>query len=150
MEADEELTRRLRELFQSQKLAVLSTHGEGKPYASLVGFAATEDLEGLLFATARGTRKYANLMSESHAAMLVDNRSNQDSDFHDAIAVTATGQTEEVTEADRDALLEVYLDKHPNLAEFASAPTCALLRLAVDTYYVVERFQHVVEVHVRR
>ena len=150
MEADGELSRRLRELFQSQKLAVLSTPGEGGAYASLVGFAATDDLEGLLFATSRGTRKYANLMGESHAAMLVDNRSNQDSDFHDAIAVTATGRVEEVTGANRDALLEAYLGKHPHLAEFANAPTCALLRLAVDTYYVVQRFQDVVEVRVRR
>jgi nitroimidazol reductase NimA-like FMN-containing flavoprotein (pyridoxamine 5'-phosphate oxidase superfamily) len=150
MEAEEELTTRLRELFRTQGLAVLSTHGEGGPYASLVGFAATEDLKSLLFATSRSTRKYANLMGESHAAMLVDSRSNQDSDFHNAIAVTATGRTEEVTAAERDALLKTYLDKHPHLTEFVSAPTCALLHLAVDTYYVVERFQHVVEIHVKR
>ncbi len=150
MEVNEELTMRLRELFRTQGLAVLSTHGEGGPYASLVGFAATEDLKGLLFATSRSTRKYANLMGESHAAMLVDSRSNQDSDFHNAIAVTATGKAEEVTETDRDALLKVYLGKHPHLAEFVGAPTCALLRLAVDTYYVVERFQHVVEIHVNQ
>lgn len=150
MEANEELTSRLRELFRTQGLAVLSTYGQGRPYASLVGFATTEDLKGLLFATSRSTRKYANLISESHAAMLLDNRSNQDSDFHNAIAVTATGQTEEVTGTDRDPLLKVYLEKHPHLSEFASAPTCALFHLAVDTYYVVERFQHVVEIHVKQ
>ncbi len=150
MDKDEALELELRDLFRTQSLAVLSTQGHGRPYASLVGFAATEDLKGLLFATSRSTRKYANLMGESYAALLVDSRSNQDSDFHNAIAVTATGRTDEVTAADRAALLKTYLDKHPHLAEFVGAPTCALFHLAVERYYVVERFQHVVEIHVER
>lgn len=150
MEADAEVTSQLKVLFRSQKLGVLSTHDHGQPYASLVAFAATDDMKGLLFATSRSTRKYANLRNEPRAAMLVDNRSNQDSDFHNAIAVTATGQTVEVAPDDKDALLKVYLDKLPHLAEFVCARTCALFLLTVDTYYVVQHFQHVVEIHIER
>ena len=34
----------IRTLFKVQKLAVLSTHNSGQPYASLVAFVASEDL----------------------------------------------------------------------------------------------------------
>jgi nitroimidazol reductase NimA-like FMN-containing flavoprotein (pyridoxamine 5'-phosphate oxidase superfamily) len=148
MENAEHTQQCLRELFRTQKLAVLSTHNKGKPYASLVGFVATEDLKELIFATARTTRKYANLTDSSWVAMLIDSRSNQDADFHTAIAATATGIAEEVTGAEREQLLSLYLEKHPHLIDFVKAPSCALIRMKVTCYYLVSRFQHVVELHV--
>lgn len=147
MKRSSNLRKMLRELFSSQRLAVLATQGGGQPYTSLVAFAATEDLKHLLFATTRSTRKYANLSDESRVSLLVDNRSNQDSDFHKAIAVTATGSAEEVSEQERDHLVSLYLRKHPHLEEFVTSPTCALLKVRVRTYYTVSRFQNVMELH---
>ena len=49
---------------------------------------------------------------------------------------------------ERPAFLEAFLAKHPHLADFTAAPSCALLRLNVETYILVTRFQHVVELHV--
>ena len=138
-----ELTQRL----NSQRLAVLSTHNAGQPYASLVSFAATPDLMQLLFATTRSTRKYANLTSDSRAAMLVDNRSNEEADIHSAMAVTATGVVGEISEAEKDEALILYLGKHPYLKDFVNSPSCAFLKLAVKTYFLVRRFQNVVEIH---
>jgi hypothetical protein len=80
--------------------------------------------------------------------MLIDSRSNQEADFHEAIAATATGSAEEITGTDQEALLALYLDKHPHLVDFVNAPSCALIRVKVSCYYVVSRFQNVVEVHV--
>lgn len=88
----------IRVLFRTQKLAVLSTHNSGQPYASLVAFVASEDLKHLYFATARTTRKYHNLDLDPRVAMLMDSRSNLDSDIHTAVAVTATGTSAEVRE----------------------------------------------------
>lgn len=140
--------RRLRDLFDNQQLAVLSTHNEGRAYASLVAFTATEDLRELLFATARSTRKFGNLSAKPHIAMLIDSRTNSTADFHEAVAVTATGTAEEVPEDERKALQAQYLQKHPYLADFVTAPTCALVRVRVDCYYLVSRFQSVVELHI--
>jgi nitroimidazol reductase NimA-like FMN-containing flavoprotein (pyridoxamine 5'-phosphate oxidase superfamily) len=139
---------RLRDLLTSQRFAVLSTHNEKQAYASLVAFVATEDMKELLFATARSTRKYANLSENPRIALLIDSRSNQDADFHDAIAATATGTAEEVTGTDRNQLIALYLDKHPHLVDFVNAPTCALIRVKVACYYLVSRFQNVVELHI--
>ena len=138
------------ELLRSQKLAVLSTHNKGQPYASLVVFAATEDLKHLLFATTRATRKYDNLSHDPRVALLIDSRSNLNSDIHGAIAVTATGVAEEVGEKEKEALLKIYLAKHPHLKEFVHSPTCALLRIKVEAYYLVSKFQKVFELRISR
>jgi hypothetical protein len=81
--------------------------------------------------------------------MLIDNRSNKPSDFRYAMAVTATGRAEEVDRAREKDPFDTYIEKHPHLEEFATSPTCAFVRIRVDTYYVVTRFQKVLEVHVK-
>jgi hypothetical protein len=150
MEDPHGLVPRLKELFWRQKLAALCTEAQDQPYGSLVAFAASRDLEYIMFATNRATRKYANLLSNGRAAMLVDDRTNDESDFRSAVAVTATGVAEEVDGADREALLSVYLIKHPGLEGFVTAANCALFRLKVDTYFVVTEFQNVTEIHMDR
>ena len=137
----------LTHLLNSQKLAVLSTHNAGQPYASLVSFAPNAELTQLLFATTRSTRKYANLTSDERAAMLIDNRSNEETDIHSAMAVTATGFVKEISDAERAEALPPYLEKHPYLKAFVNSPSCAFLKLTVKTYHLVRRFQNVVEIH---
>lgn len=139
----EELKGLLRGLFSSQRLAVLATQEGGRPYGSLVAYAATEDLKYLFFATSRATRKYHYLSRNPQVAMVVDDRSNMEADFHKAIAATATGAAKEVEGSEKEKALGLYLAKHPHLKEFVTAPTCALLRLEVETYYIVSRFQNV-------
>jgi nitroimidazol reductase NimA-like FMN-containing flavoprotein (pyridoxamine 5'-phosphate oxidase superfamily) len=146
---ESELEQLIRELFVSQKLAVLGTQNKGQPYANLIAFAASDDLKSLYFATARATRKYANIEADARVTVLIDNRSNQDSDFSQAAAVTATGRAKEVVGSKRDEVLAIYLTKHPMLEEFVRSPTCALLRVEVQTYYLVRRFQNVMELHVK-
>jgi nitroimidazol reductase NimA-like FMN-containing flavoprotein (pyridoxamine 5'-phosphate oxidase superfamily) len=138
------------ELFTSQKLAVLGTHQGGQPYGSLVAFAATLDLKNLVFATTRATRKFANLRADPRVSMVLDNRSNRVADFRKAVAATALGRAREVRGKERENLAEMYLAKHPHLKEFVGSPTCALVKMRVEVYYVVWRFQNVFEWRVGR
>ena len=139
----------LRKLLRSQLLAVLTTQNQGQPYASLVAFASSDDLKSFYFATNRSTRKYTNLSGDSRVAMLVDNRSNKTSDFRLAMAATATGTAVDVAPRERERALDRYLEKHPHLSDFVHSPTCAFCKIRVRTFFVVTRFQSVVEVHVR-
>jgi len=136
---------RLRALFSSQRFAVLATQKDGQPHTNLVAFAATEDLRQLLFVTPRATRKFANLADDAQVAIMVDNRQNEASDLHDAVAVTATGAAEEVVGPEKEALLGLYIYKHPFLETFARAPSCALLKISVETYDIAGAFQNVME-----
>jgi nitroimidazol reductase NimA-like FMN-containing flavoprotein (pyridoxamine 5'-phosphate oxidase superfamily) len=149
MEKTSQLKKFLKDLFSSQRLAVLATQNRRQPYGNLVAFMATDDLKHLLFATTRATRKFANISKNPKVAMVFDNRSNQESDFHQAVAVTATGVVKEVEGPEKECLQKLYLAKHPYLKEFVSSPTCALLKVEVETYFVVNRFQNVVELHIK-
>jgi nitroimidazol reductase NimA-like FMN-containing flavoprotein (pyridoxamine 5'-phosphate oxidase superfamily) len=140
----------LKALFSSQSLAVLATYGSGQTYGSLVAFAATDDLKSLLFATTRDTRKFDNLTLNPMVALVMDNRANQETDFHRAIAVTATGSVKESGALEKDLLLKLYLSRHPYLRDFVTSPTCALLKVDVDTYYIVSNFQNVMELHIKQ
>jgi nitroimidazol reductase NimA-like FMN-containing flavoprotein (pyridoxamine 5'-phosphate oxidase superfamily) len=150
MEKTAQLKEFLKDLFSSQRLAVLATQSKKQPYGNLVAFMATNDLKHLLFATTRATRKYANISSNPRIAMVVDNRSNQEADFHQAAAVTATGVVKEIEGPEKNRFQKLYLAKHPYLKEFVSSPTCALLKVEVETYYIVNRFQNVVELHIKK
>ena len=130
----------LKGLFASQRLAVLATQNKRQPYGSLIAFMATDDLKHILFATTRATRKYAYISSNPRIAMVMDNRSNQEVDFHQAAAVTVTGVVKVLEGPERERFQEFYLLKHPYLKDFVSSPTCALLKMDVEAYYVVSRF----------
>jgi nitroimidazol reductase NimA-like FMN-containing flavoprotein (pyridoxamine 5'-phosphate oxidase superfamily) len=146
---NEKIQEILRELFTSQTLAVLGTHQAGQPYGSLVAFAATPDLKNLFFATTRATRKFANLQADSRVSMVLDNRSNRVADFRKAVAATVLGRAKEIKGRDRQKIAKIYLAKHPHLKEFISSPTCALIKIRVEVYYLVWRFQNVFEWRVK-
>ena len=74
-------------------LATMSDTSE--PYVSMVAFAAVEGLGRLLFFTSRSTRKFHNMLSCSWVSMLIDNRTNQASDFDNALAATVIGRATE-------------------------------------------------------
>jgi len=147
METDKQFRKRLGELFDSQNLAALSTQQAGQPYASLVAFYADDDLKHIYFVTPKTTRKYANLTADSRVAVMVNSATNQTADFHQAISVTAVGKAKDVAGADKKRILNQYLAKHPYLEDFVRSPTCALVGVAVDSYYMVKNFQNVMELH---
>ena len=75
--------------------------------------------------------------------MVIDNRSNRECDFQEAIAVTAIGKARELLDAERGQFETLYLKKHPGLLDFVQSPACALLKIEVEYYYIVRQFQQV-------
>lgn len=147
MESDEGFRQLLRELLSGQKLAVLSTHCDGQPYANLVAFAFSDDLESLYFVTPRTTRKFSNLLRDGRMALLITSSTNKETDFHEAMAVTVVGSADEIQGPDKEAALDHYIARHPYLEDFARSPTCALVRAHAHAYILVKNFQHVMELH---
>jgi len=144
----QDIKEKIRELLTIQKLAVLSTHHSGQPYASLIAFAGKEDLKKIFFVTSRTTRKFANLSADSRVAILINSSLNMDSDFHEAVSVTALGNAKEIHGAEKDEILRLYLTKHPYLEAFATSPTCAVVGVTITTYVMVKNFQQVMELHI--
>ena len=136
----------IRHLLNGQFLGVLATRGTKYPYSTLVGFAASDDLKTLFFATIRDTRKYENIQRHPQVSMLIDSRSNRAQDFKDAHALTVLGTARDEEGRDRRESESLYLRKHPYLSEFLQNPNCAFMRLEVHKYIMVSRFQQVIEV----
>ncbi|MGD8520659.1 MAG: pyridoxamine 5'-phosphate oxidase family protein [Desulfobacterales bacterium] len=148
MDKTDKIRQDLKELLLSQNLAVLSTHQDGQPYASLVAFVAAEDLKHLFFVTPKTTRKFSNLSADCRVAMLINSSQNQAADFHQALSVTVIGSAEEISGDEKKRYLQFYLARHPYLQDFAKSPTCALVRVTAQSYYLVKNFQNVMELHI--
>jgi hypothetical protein len=137
-----EIHQRLVGLLAEQPLGVLCTRGT-RLHASLIAIAASDDLRQILFATPRTTEKFANLAADPDAAFLVHNARGTPDDFQRAMAVTIVGRAREIDPGGAAAFDEVYLARHPALAEFVAVPTTARMTLAVEVYRVVNHFQNV-------
>ena len=144
----ETLRRKIAQLLETQKLAVLSTHDQGYPYSSLIAFAASEDLTRILFTTPETTRKYANLRADPRVSLLIDSRTHRDADFHQAVAATALGTASIADKEVVGSLLTDYISRHPYLEGFVSAATTRVIEITIQRYYLVERFQNVMELHI--
>ena len=145
---EKKLITMIQSLFQSQNLGVLATRGKEYPYCTLVGFVGTNDLQRIIFATLRHTRKYMNIKAYPRISVLIDSRSNRVEDFKDAMALTSLGNAHEAENEERERLSRLYLARHPHLKEFLQDPNCALMVLEVEKYIMVTRFQQVMEMNI--
>lgn len=134
----------IRRLVTTQSYGVLSTHGEGHAYGSLVAFAFADDLGSVVFATAVATRKYRLLGQHDRVALVVDDRPEHPQAMMEVTAVTVTGRAHEVLDAEqRQVLAAKLVDRHPQLRRFVAAESCALFRIEVFRFFHVTRFQEV-------
>jgi nitroimidazol reductase NimA-like FMN-containing flavoprotein (pyridoxamine 5'-phosphate oxidase superfamily) len=136
---------RLRDFFKTQKLTALATQEPEHPYLSLMAFAFTDDLNYMIVATKRGTRKYSNMIKAPGVAFLIDNRLNQANDFEDTLAVTGIGRVEEINDSEKKEVLDLFLSHHPELEAFGRSLECALMKIKIHKFIIVSRFQEVEE-----
>jgi len=130
-------------LLESQMLGAIATDMEGHPYVNLVAFASTKKLENIIFATSKNTTKYKNIMQNAKISVLIDNRQNTPSDFKKSVSLTAFGEAEEIT-MNKNFYKKLYLKKHPNLMSFVNSSDCALIKIKVDRYQYVNKFQNII------
>lgn len=136
---------RLKEFFKTQKLTALATQEPDHPYLSLMAHILTDDLKYLVVATKKGTRKYSNIIKNPGVAFLVDNRTNQKSDFQNTLAVTGIGTAEETGGPEKEAFIDRFLETHPELEAFIRLPECAIIKVKIDKYIIISQFQETEE-----
>ena len=135
-------------LLESQRLGVIATDKDGHPYANLVAFASTCDLKNIIFATSKNTTKFKNIKNNAKISVLIDNRQNIPSDFEKSVSLTAFGEAEEII-MNRSFYKKLYLDKHPNLMNFVGSSDCALVKIQVDRYQYVTKFQNILNLEMK-
>ena len=141
-----QLKNKIKDLLEKQRLGALATQGEKYPYNTLVAYAFSEDLKCIFFATRRHTRKYNNIIKNHYVCMLIDSRTNDVSDFKDAVALTARGKAVNTITPEHRGL---YLNRFPYLKEFIEHPNTSILTLKIEKYIYVQRFQEVLELDIK-
>ena len=145
-EIGKDVRQKVASLLTGEGLGVLATTDpDGHPYASLIAFAGNPDQTELYFVTPRATRKFTNLTHDRRVALLVNNSINQPADFHKAVAATILGNARLLDDESRSRVLNIYLEKHPYLKQFAVSPSCAMFAITVTGVTMVQKFQSVSE-----
>lgn len=138
---------RLRSLNRKQYHAVLATVSDNEPHASLIAYAITPDMKGLVFATPRETRKYRNIIKNKHVCLLLDTRSSTAQDYVKAESMSVAGSAHVMRKGHlKDELIEIFLKKHPQLRNFVHAGSTALILVKITRCIHVSSFQVVSEV----
>lgn len=135
-------------LFESQKVGVLSTQKDRQPYASLIAFSVSDDLENLYFLTPDTTRKYDYLVSNPQVAILVNDSKNRADDIYNCVSVTGTGVAVVLQKAAAKKQLHSFLEKHPHLKSFSDALDTAFICIQMKQYVMVNQFQNVVSIDI--
>jgi len=144
-----DVLQRLALLNKAQPHAVLATVSDNMPYTSIVAYALTPDLKGLIFATPRNTQKYRNMSKNKHVAFLIDSRSNTAADYMKAESITIIGIAHLLKRSrKRDELMNVLLKKHPKLMNFAQAPSTSLITVQIRRCIHVNSFQIATEISI--
>jgi heme iron utilization protein len=125
----------IKDIFNDQYFAVLSSEENGQPYCNLVAFAVTENLRALIFVTGRNTLKYRNIANNQRVSLLIDSRTNNPADIEKAIAITVIGTAHEATGEERGFDV-VFLNKHPHLRQFVTNPDNALVVVSVVAFVI--------------
>lgn len=131
-------------LVKSQKHLVLATCGAGLPHASLMAYCVAEATPRaggeFWLATLRGTRKFANIMQNQRASLLLDDRSVAG---EPSLALTVEAQCHPFGSAvagstvDEGAARAALGARHPGLAGFLALPEVAMLRFVPLRYQLL-------------
>ena len=142
--SEQQIESEIKELCFKQPFAVLATRGVGQPYTSLISFAASSDLQYLVFSTPTQTRKYSQIITDNRVSLLIDNRSQQPESINLISAITVTGKARPLEkEEEVEQWSRLLIDKHSYLDKFFKAPTSSLILVRAVRYFYVRRFQEV-------
>jgi heme iron utilization protein len=124
--------------------AVLATDAAGQPYTSLVAYALTPDIQGVVFITPKTTRKYRNILKNPRVSLLIDTRTNTPKDYMQAESVTILGNARLIRRGKtRTELADIFMKKHPKLEGIIHSRETALIFIKLTRCIHVTKFQSV-------
>ena len=127
----------IQHVLDENRFAVMATQQAGQPHASLMAFTPMDGIRCLIVATYRSTLKYSSLSKDGRVAVLINNCNAKGPSEYRDLVITAHGIATEVTNDDREVVMQAYLARHPDFSSFLAAPDCSLLRVVVSAYEVV-------------
>ncbi len=149
MSIDENLNTIVRSLFAAQPVGILATQSDHHPYCNIVAVTAADDMRHLLIATPRFTSKYRNMLKHPEVSLMVDNRSSQNPDFTNGIAVTCIGRAVTVLPEEFEDCKRRHFERHKNLRAHLDMPDCVLVRIDVERYIIARGVRQIETLEVK-
>ena len=123
-----EISKDVKELLINEKLCIMATCWEDKPYLSLMNFTYLEAENKVVLSTRRNSKKYDNIQKNKHISLLVF------SGF-DGVSATLLG-TALTLEAHEEAYYrDVHMQKN-NMPQFILGENISLIVFSIDNIVV--------------
>lgn len=127
----------MKALVREKNICVLATTGEGKPYCSLMAYAANADCTEIYLATLRSTRKCRNITANPAVSLLIDTR--EENDRLQARALTVEGNCLPILETAKKQLVkERLLTAVPHLQNFLTHTDAELLCVTITSFVLLK------------
>lgn len=130
----------IKTLVREQRLCVLATASENRPYCSLMLYAADDECKEIYMASQKDTRKYQNLAGNPHVSLMIDTRKTEPgADTSVTHALTVTGFFREIKDAvGKDAAQDRLLKRHPSNKTFFQDPNIQIFSVRVERFLLLE------------
>jgi nitroimidazol reductase NimA-like FMN-containing flavoprotein (pyridoxamine 5'-phosphate oxidase superfamily) len=150
MEKNVKISGLIKKTIKDQLFGILATQGREFPHTTIVSFISADNLKSIIFFTPKATRKLKFLSRSGGVSFFIDNRSNRIADLQTVAGIEAQGNAVEIPEKERAGYEELYLNKYPELEDFVRSPGNAMIRIDVVTYNIVQHFQEVTILEIRK
>ena len=123
-----EITKEVKDLLINEKLCIMATCWEDKPYLSLMNFTYLEDENQVILSTRRNSKKYGNIQKNKNISLLVFSSI-------DGVSVTLLG-TALTLEAQEEALYrDLHMQKN-NMPQFIMGENIGLIVFDIENIVI--------------
>ena len=127
-------------LLDRQAQCVLATQGDQGVALHLMAYAFSEDLKNIYMASLANTQKVSNMRSRPKVTCLWDNRTGNNRDHVEGLAVSGFGQARALNSKAAQPIADLLLERNASLKNLLSQPSSVIFAIHIDRYQWVEGY----------
>jgi general stress protein 26 len=134
------MLKKMKELVKANDLCVLATVSEGRPHCSLMSYISDEEGHEIFLISHRTTKKYANLMENPTASLLIDTREEERGQRRIYVkALTVSGEFQTINDSvKKGQIREKFLKKHPHLIDLLNDPDAEIFSIKAKSFQLLD------------
>ena len=127
----------MKQMVREKNICVLATIADGKPYCSLMAYAANPEGTEIYMATHRSTKKFRNLSNTPPVSLMIDTRDETPRSLTRALTVEGTCTRIE-DDSRRQLVRHRLLSVHPHLREFLDHGDNEMLCVTIRAFLLLK------------
>ncbi|MFT4822737.1 MAG: nitroimidazol reductase NimA-like FMN-containing flavoprotein [Halioglobus sp.] len=127
-------------LLDQQVQCVLATLGDQQPALHLMAYAFSTDLDEIYIASKPDTHKVRNMRNHPNVTCLWDNRTGNNNDHTQGLAMSGFGKARELTGDAARSIADLLLQRNATLKQLLADPAVLMFAIAIESYQWVEGY----------